>query len=216
MALPTRTWVARWPRRWPYGPTWPWTAHPPPRLVPAIAPTIAAFTDCARKAASPAAASAARVGPHLHARRRGHGTSQATASSGATPRSFGSAAISASMQTCKGGIIYRTLIAQALRRFQALNGAHPMRALGHLPGFVRLHLADKMLSTVSAQSAKFIGLGRPFLTDRFHRNRAGRRHTLRRISAAGNVSPTATSAATLPAGRPAAASAAAMAALTCW
>ena len=58
--------------------------------------------------------------------------------------------------------IIRTLIAQALRRFQALDGVHPMRALGHLPGFIGLHLADNMPHNIGA-IGQLIGLGRPFL-----------------------------------------------------
>ena len=37
-----------------------------------------------------------------------------------------------------------------------------MRAFGHLPGFVRLHLADNMPHDIGA-IGQLIGLGRPFL-----------------------------------------------------
>ena len=99
---------------------------------------------------------------HLHARQRGHGASQSHCffrRHAVFVRLGGNIHFDANLQRRH---IIRTLIAQALRRFQALDGVHPMRAFGHLPGFIGLHLADNMPHNIGA-IGQLIGLGRPFL-----------------------------------------------------
>ncbi len=145
-------------------PTYPSTAHPP--ATPCACNCANNCCICRLRAQSRFAGggSATRVSPRTCTRgSAGHGTSQATASSGATPCLFGSAAIFTSMQTCKGGISSGTLIAQALRRFQALDGVHPMRASATCRVLLDCTLADNTPHNIGA-IGQLMGLSRPFLS----------------------------------------------------